>query len=196
MPFSPDLRAPTRLDTGAAVLRPITVADAELDYAAVMESRVELRLWQQSSWPADDFTVEENRHDLEEMEQRHAAGRAFGYTVLSADESACLGCVYVFAHDARFLATAEVTGLTTARWDRIDAAVYFWVRTSTVPSGLDRALLGHLRRWFAGAWGFADTVFVTSASFIQQVALLDSTDLERRFVITEADKPGHFLGYA
>lgn len=196
MPFSHDTSAPARLATEDFVLRPITVADAALDYAAVMESRVVLRLWQQSSWPADDFTVDDNRTDLELMEKRHSAGEAFGYTVLSPNESECLGCVYVFAHDARFLAASDVTAVTDASWDRIDAAVYFWVRTSRVATGLDRSLLGHLRRWFADDWGFDDTVFVTSDLFTQQVQLIDSTDLELRFEIVEPDKPGRYLGYA
>jgi hypothetical protein len=186
---------PARFATGDFVLRPITVADAELDYAAVMESRALLRLWQQSTWPADDFTVEDNRADLEQMEQRHAAGVAFGYTMVSPDESACLGCVYVFAHDARFLAAADIAAVTDAAWDRIDAAVYFWVRASQLPIGLDRSLLDHLRRWFTDDWGFDDVVFVTSELFTQQVQLMEATDLELRFEIVEPDKPGRHLAY-
>ena len=195
MPFRDDTRPPARLVTADFVLRPITVADAVLDHAAVMESREVLRLWQQSSWPADDFTVEDNRIDLERMEQRHGAGNAFGYTVLSPDESECLGCVYVFAHDARFLAASEVAAVSDARWERIDAAVYFWVRTSTTPAGLDSALLACLRRWFRDDWGFDDVVFVTSELFGQQVDLIESTDLELRFEIMEPDKPSRFLAY-
>lgn len=195
MPFRHDLTAPDRLTTDDFVLRAITVADAELDYAAVMESRDLLRLWQQSTWPADDFTVEDNRVDLHEMERRHTAGAAFGYTMLDHDESTCLGCVYVFAPDARFLAAATVTAVGEAAWDEIDAAVYFWVRTSMLSVGLDRALLGHLRRWFADDWGLDDVVFVTSELLTQQVQLIEGTDLELRFEIAEPDKPGHHLAY-
>ena len=195
MPFRRDTIAPDRLTTDDFVLRPITVADAELDYAAVMESRELLRLWQQSTWPADDFTVEDNRVDLEEMERRHAAGVAFGYTMLDPDESTCLGCVYVFAPDARFLAAANITAVTDAEWDGIGAAVYFWVRTSRLPVGLDRSLLAHLRRWFADAWGLDDVVFVASELFTHQMQLIESTDLELRFEIAEPDKPGRHLAY-
>ncbi|HEU4849283.1 MAG TPA: hypothetical protein VFS93_02625 [Terrimesophilobacter sp.] len=68
--------------TDEFVLRPIVADDAELDHAAVMETREYLRLWEQSTWPEDDFTVEANRKDLVGLEQRHAAHRAFTYTVL------------------------------------------------------------------------------------------------------------------
>jgi hypothetical protein len=195
VPFRQDTIAPDRFATDEFVLRPITVADAELDYEAVMESRELLRLWEQSSWPADDFTVEDNRLDLEKMERRHAAGAAFGYTMLDPDESICLGCVYVFAPDARFLAAADITAVTDAAWERIDAAVYFWVRTSRLAAGLDRSLLTNLRRWFAEIWGLFDVVFVTSELLTQQVQLLEGTDLELRFQIAEADKPGCHLAY-
>jgi hypothetical protein len=195
VPFPRELTPPARLVTAEFVLRPITAADAELDHAALMESRELLRLWEQSTWPADDFTVEDNRADLEKMEQRHTAGVAFGYTMLSPDESACLGCVYVFAHDARFLAAADVVAVTDAAWDRIDAAVYFWVRASQLPRGLDRSLLDHLRRWFADDWGFDDVVFVTSELFTQQVHRLEATDLELRFELIEPGKPARYLAY-
>jgi hypothetical protein len=160
-----------------------------------MESRAALRLWQQSSWPADDFTVEDNRADLQRMEERHVAGVAFGYTVLSPDETRCLGCVYVFAPDARFLAVSDVAAVDGGRWDRIDAAVYFWVRTSTTADELDRSLLSCLRRWFRDDWGFEDVVFVTSELFTQQVQLIESTDLALRFEIVEPDKPSRYLAY-
>lgn len=45
-------------------MRPIVAGDAELDYAALMETREYLRLWQQSAWPEDDFIAEAKRKDL------------------------------------------------------------------------------------------------------------------------------------
>ncbi|HWU57775.1 MAG TPA: N-acetyltransferase, partial [Microbacteriaceae bacterium] len=77
-----NISVPAELRTDAFVLRPIVADDAELDFAALMETREYLRLWEQSSWPEDDFTVEANRADLVGLEERHAAHRAFTYTVL------------------------------------------------------------------------------------------------------------------
>jgi hypothetical protein len=195
MPFAPDLRAPVRFETDEYVLRPITVADAELDHAAVVATREHLRLWEQSSWPDDDFTVEANRDDLERMERRHLAGEAFGFTMLAPDEHDCLGCVYVFPHDARFLASADVAPLGDVEWDAVAAAVYFWVRADRMDDGLDRRLLADLKRWFADVWGLEPVVFVTSESFTQQLDLLHSTDLEPRFEIREPDKPAPYLAF-
>ncbi len=76
---------PEELKTDEFALRPIVADDAEMDYAAVMETREYLRLWRQSTWPEDDFTVDANRKDLIDIEQRHAAHRAFTYTALDPD---------------------------------------------------------------------------------------------------------------
>ena len=66
----PDRVLPERLVNDEFVLRPVTVDDAEADHAAVMDAQTQLRLWSQSDWPADDFTVEENRADLLAMQHR------------------------------------------------------------------------------------------------------------------------------
>ena len=97
---------PAELRTTDFVLRPIVADDAEMDHAAVMETREHLRLWEQSTWPEDDFTVQANREDLVDLEQHHAEHRAFTYTVLDPHGTECLGCVYVFPTSASFLVKA------------------------------------------------------------------------------------------
>jgi len=62
-------------------------ADVALDYESVMASRVELRPWEQSGWPADDFTVEQDLDDVVMLESRHRSHDAFTYAVLTPDES-------------------------------------------------------------------------------------------------------------
>ncbi|WIX79732.1 hypothetical protein QRX50_02720 [Amycolatopsis carbonis] len=102
MPFTDSTEpVPPELKTDEFFLRPIVVGDTEKDYAAVMETREPLRLWRQSTWPEDEFTVEENRIDVVDMEERHAAHRAFNYTVLDPAGTRCVGCVYVFPRPPR-----------------------------------------------------------------------------------------------
>ncbi|GAA5195301.1 N-acetyltransferase [Microbacterium jejuense] len=186
---------PTELRAAEFAVRPITPDDAERDYAAVMESRAELRLWEQSDWPADDFTVDDNRSDLVDLQSRHDAHRAFTYTVVDPAGAESLGCVYVFPTAATFLARSAVTPVADDAWKDVDAVVYFWVRRSRIEDRLDERLLAALRAWFAGEWGFARTVFATSERFDQQVALLGATDLALRFELREPDKPGTYLVY-
>jgi hypothetical protein len=186
---------PAELRTSEFFLRPITAQDAATDHAAVMETREHLRLWEQSSWPEDDFTVESNHTDLLDLEQRHAAGRAYTYTVQDPLGTECLGCVYVFPTHTSFLAKATVTPVDNDVWTDVQAVVYFWVRQSRMETGLDGRLLAELRAWFAEAWKLERTVFVTNEQFTQQVDLIERTDLTRRFELVEPGKAGTYLVY-
>lgn len=197
MPFTNmELGVPEGLTTDDFVLRPIVAADAEMDYAAVMESREYLRTWEQTSWPADDFTVAANREDLEKLERRHASHEAFTYTVMNPAGTECLGCVYIMPPDARMFAKARITAVTDLQWDDYDAAVYFWVRRSRLATQMDRVLLDALRTWLAQDWRFRRHLIVTNEQFAQQVEMIGHTDLELRFEIEEPDKPGRYLAYA
>jgi hypothetical protein len=191
-----EISAPAGLQTREFVLRPLLASDAELDYDAVMESREFLRTWEQSTWPADDFTVEANRQDLLKAERRHANGDAFTYTVMNLDETECLGCVYVLPPDAKMFTGAQVAAIGAGQWSDCDATVFFWVRKSRLPEGLDRTLLDSLITWFEREWSFKAPVIVTTEQFDQQVATIEGTDLRRRFEVKVPDAPGKYLAYA
>ena len=196
MPFPPDMSVPTLLRTHGFVLRPITAADAELDHAAVMESREYLRSWEQSTWPEDDFTVAANRADLAKLERWNAEHAAFTYTVLDPPESECLGCVYVFPTNASMFQKALITPVDGSDWDEYEATVYFWVRKSEMEARRDTVLLKTLQQWIRSDWNLSGHLFVTNEQFEQQVRLLQSTDLLLRFEIDEPGKPGTYLAYS
>ena len=191
----PDSVVPGELRTPEFVLRPIRVDDAANDHAAVMETREHLRLWEQSSWPEDDFTVEANRADLLDLQTRHDEARAFTYTVLDPQGSEWLGCVYLFPTSATFLARSAVTPVADDVWSDCDVVVYFWVRASRMEVGMDARLLTALRSWLREQWGFERNVFVTNEQFRQQVELIAATDLQLKFELVEPGKPGTYLVY-
>ncbi|MFF1876330.1 N-acetyltransferase [Leifsonia sp. NPDC058230] len=184
---------PAGMTTAEFVLRPIVAGDAETDHAALMETREHLRLWEQSSWPEDDFTVEANREDLVGLEERHAERRAFTYTVLGPDGAECLGCVYIFPPGAPFLAKSAVTPVGDDQWADVDVVVYFWARRARMDTGMDERLLAALRVWFAEEWMVDAAVFVTNEQFTQQVELIRRTDLDLKFELVEPGKPGTYL---
>jgi hypothetical protein len=191
-----DFPAPEELRTDEFLLRPILTSDAELDYEAVMESKEFLRQWEQSSWPADDFTVEANRVDVAKLERRHTDGESFTYTVMNPSETQCLGCVYIFPTTARLFSRAQISAVDGARWSEYEAAVYFWVRKSRLADGLDRRLLEALGSWFEHAWHIEHHLIVTSEQFEQQVSMIDSTNLRVRFRLKDPNEPGESLAYA
>lgn len=68
---------------------------------------------------------------------------------MNPDETECLGCVYFMPHDARSFSSARVTPVGDDQWEDVGAAVYFWIRTSRLGTGLDRRLVEALRGWIA-----------------------------------------------
>ncbi len=197
MPFTDNtIRVPDRLRTDDVLLRPIRSADAELDHDAVMESRAFLRIWEQSSWPEDNFTVSANREDLLKLERRHAARESFTYTVMNPTETQCLGCVYLFPMDAAMFTRSEISAIGGARWSDNAAAVYFWIRQSRLADGLDRRLLDALGPWLERDWRFDNHLFVTNEQLGQQVAMMNGAGLQLRFRIDDPQATGAFLAFS
>ena len=191
-----DLQPPAELRTDEFLLRPIRAADAERDYAAVMESKEQLRPWEQSGWPADDFTVEANRADLAKLAQRHAAGESFTYTVLDPTETHCLGCVYLFPTTAPMYARPQIEAVGDEPWSAYAAAAYFWVRTSRLADGLDQRLLAALGPWLAQAWGTAQVLVVTNEHVPRQMAVIEGSGRQLRFWLTFPNEAGRSPAYA
>lgn len=186
---------PLRLEVPGMVLRPLVGDDADLDFEAVIESRDFLRVWEQEDWPSDDFTVEDNREDLERHWSHFESGQGFTYTVMNPAETECLGCVYVYPPEVSWWDRCDKTALADDAWSDVDATLQFWIRSSRLDQRLDRELLDALRAWIADAWPFENLVFTTCQELHQQVELLESAGLSRRFSLVEGDK-APFLAFA
>ncbi|MFC1851731.1 GNAT family N-acetyltransferase [candidate division CSSED10-310 bacterium] len=140
-----DFSIPLRIETPDFILRKLTTADVEQDFEAVMSSKESLRqiFCAHDDWPADHMTLQDNYNDLKEHEDEFDQRAGFAYTVVTVDEHACLGCVYIYP------------------WfgNRFDARVYYWVRDSEKARGLDEKLGDFLRHWLQEAWPINDPVF-------------------------------------
>ena len=114
------------------IVRPLVPADVVLDHEAVMSSREFLYHWEQDPpYPPEDFSVEYNLEDLEQMDSEHRTGTRYTYTVMNAEETQVLGCIYLLPNDDRMYRTAEVTSHDGTDLSSVDATVAFWVRVST-----------------------------------------------------------------
>lgn len=166
------------------MLHPLTTRHAELDHAALMDSQEMLRRWSGSHWPADDFTVADNRQDLAWHQQEHEAGIAFTYTMLDPAQSECLGCVYIKENNVPELAGGDH-----------EAIVRFWVRQTHLAGALDRRLLAALVAWFQEAWAFSRVYFHTNEQDHHQVQLLNASTLPYRLTATIPDRSGRYRFY-
>jgi RimJ/RimL family protein N-acetyltransferase len=170
---------PEKKKTTRLLLRPLQATDVELDYDAVMSSAEQLRRWSQSSWPADDFTLAQNRADLQRHEREHRERKAFTFTVLNPRGAHCLGCVYIMPLWPQ--AAQLCTGAA------YPADIGFWVRTSELANDLDRHLFATLREWFKAEWAFDCVIFTISQQETRQAALFKEAGLELRSALTLSD---------
>ena len=124
----------------------LTINDLVKDYDAVMSSvehiRSSFNLDPEESWP-EGLTLEEDLIDLGWHQREFTLGSSFAYTVMSLDESTCLGCVYLNP---------------TATRD-YDVSLTMWVRASELPNGLDQELFQSVKAWIESAWPFANPAF-------------------------------------
>ena len=179
--------APSSWHTDRLLLRPLRTTDVEMDYDAVMTSAEQLRMWSDSTWPADDFTLAGNLADLQRHQDEHEQGVAYTYTVLTPGGDRCLGCAYFTAlrpqlHAACIGATASV-------------AVRFWVRTAEIAEDMDRRLLTALRDWLRREWFFDCIVYPLNPFNTRQAALLEEAGCVLRLAYIRTDgQPWHIYG--
>jgi len=175
--FPDDAVVPIEWRTEDLWLRVLRPDVTELDFAALMESRERLRRWSNSSWPADDFTLDANRQDLIEHEREWEAREAFAYTVLNPDGTRCEGCVYINPLELWLDHCGFKRDGDGSRFDDDTPAVTFWVCDSALARGLDRQLLTGLRNWFQQEWPFTQVVFPLLNTLTADIALLESSGL-------------------
>lgn len=164
------------------IVRPLEPSDAVLDHDAVMSSRDFLFHWEQDPpYPPEDFSVEDNRSDLEWMDDNHRHGRRYTYTVMNADETQAVGCIYIIPSDDPMYRTAVVTSHDGTDLSTCDATVSFWVRPSTWDDGFERTLLEAVLGWLRNEWSLERSVIITNEMLDHQIATIESVGLTRRF---------------
>ena len=139
-----DFQVPLVLETERMRLRPLTMADAERDYAAVMSSEHRLKtvFRENGDWPTG-LTLDQNVMELGWHQTEFELRTSFAYTVVSLDESQVLGCMYIYP---------------TSRGD-YDVEVTMWVRESEADTGLDDHLFDTVSNWISATWPFRNVAY-------------------------------------
>ena len=163
------------------IVRPL-VPDVVLDHDAVMASRKFLYHWEQDPpYPPVDFSIQDNLVDLQKMDEAHRNGSRYTYTVMNAEESEVLGCVYLLPNDDRLYESAEVTSHDGTDLSLVDATLSFWVRPSTWERGFERTLLEAVLGWLRDDWALDRPVVITNEHLRHQIETIESLGLIRRF---------------
>ena len=137
-----DFPVPGKLVTERFLLRMLTIHDVVKDYDAVMTSLDHLQrsmpFGPDHAWPTEELTFEQDLVDLGWHQKEFQRRSSFAYTVMSLDESVCLGCVYMYPSPN----------------DKYDAHIVMWVRQSEVENGMDEHLFGEVKQWVREEWPF------------------------------------------
>lgn len=126
-------------------IRMLTIHDVVKDYDAIMSSLSHLKgiFGPDNLWPSPDLTLEQNLIDLGWHQKEFQASRSFAYTIMTRDESKCLGSVYVDPSDK----------------EGYEAMVTFWVRASEADTGLEESLFEIIKMWMKRDWWFETVAF-------------------------------------
>jgi len=177
---------PERHQAGGFVFTRLTAAHAELDRAALMCSVDYLRMWSDSDWPADDFTVAENRAELAWHDDEHGARIAFAYSVQDAEESRVLGCLYLRPL-LDMLLTRGLEPPAGPSWPGGDTpCARGWLRRDELDA-VERRFLGEALSWLTGpTWAFPSLWWVSASSDARQLGLLDKHGWSRELRVPGA----------
>jgi RimJ/RimL family protein N-acetyltransferase len=176
-PWSAEFAPPPPLRTDRVRLEVLGPDVVDLDYAAIMSSRARLRdelQWgKDRRWPPDDFTLDQNRVDLERHFAEFERREAYAYTVLDPAGETCIGCIYIEPHDD-------------------GARLAFWVVDEETDTGLEAHLLSAVFEWFAAEWSFGAAVVSLRPVNGRGIDVVESLGLRR---LAEPARDGH-VSYA
>lgn len=137
-----DFKIPQILEASEFRLRILTIDDVEKDYDAVITSVDHLKgiFGPENKWPKG-LTIEQDLIDLGWHQKEFQMRSSFAYTVMSLDESECLGCMYIYPMDDT----------------KYDAKVFLWVRKSAIH--LDSVLYKAVQVWLNEEWPFKKVTY-------------------------------------
>jgi len=193
--YPPDAAVPTEYQTQDLQLKVLRPEHVERDYDAFMSSRERLLIWSGGSWPAADFTLEQNMGDMHYHEDRYNARTEFTFTVMSRDETRVEGCIYIDPW-GDYLKRTDVTPESLGIGDD-EGVLSFWVRDSALERQLDRQLVAGLLDWLAGdEWAFKRVYFRANAGQERDIQLLEEAGLRRKHALDVQGQPRTIYFYA
>jgi hypothetical protein len=149
IPLIPEnFQAPPEYKTDNFTIRKLCYSDAKLDYEAVMSSIDIIKKTRGGAWPTPDLSFVDDQIDLAWHQREFENGTSFAYTVMSPDETECLGCLYLYP--AGFRDDSSKDG---------DVDVSFWVTQKAYNNGLYPKLYHALDLWLKTDWPFKKVAY-------------------------------------
>lgn len=109
-----------------------------LDYKALMSAREFIQNSLGTTWPADDFTLDENTQTLENDLIAFDNKESFTFHVMNNNKTKVIGCIYI----------------SGAASDKFDATVFSWVAKEHIATPLFTELKTSVKAWIKNEWPF------------------------------------------
>lgn len=163
---------------------PLHPKHVHLDYQAVMNTKSFLRLWSNSTWPSDNFTLEENLKDLEWHHQDHLDGTAYTYTILHPSQNLCLGCIYINPPER----IQDLTAQEKKKIESLDAICTYWVTAALIQQELEGIIFQNLIQWLNTDWQFKNLAFANNPNTTHQAELFKKNGLQFYLSLTDKNR--------
>ncbi len=164
------------------------------DYAAVMDSRQELRVWSDSEWPEDDFTLQANLDDLQMHIVEHDRDEAYGFSIFTPDGQTVLGSLYL-DEVAPFLNNYTISDAERAVLATAQVRVEYWLRRG-VPADFEPAFLEAVQGWLAREWWFEHVMFGSRRGGAAQRAAYEAAGMHELVHMSSKEGLRHFHFHA
>ncbi len=146
----------------------------QLDYQALMSSQDYLQRWSNSSWPEDNFSIEDNLKDLEWHYEEFKGNFAFTYTILNPDRTKCLGCIYIRPTDSiRNLQPEERTILQFSPY-----FCSYWVIDEIRQTNLSQEIFTAIKNWIKKDWMPSCQLFTSNLEIPEQLKVYQDNGFE------------------
>ena len=138
---------PDNIKTNHFIFRKLCFLDASLDYDAVMSSIDIIHETRGGSWPDHTLTYLDDQIDLGWHQREFENRSSFAYTIMSPNETKCLGCAYLYPPGFRHETSKDA-----------DVDVSFWVTQEAYDQGL-YPIVYHFLQKFLSEWPFKKIVY-------------------------------------
>ena len=155
---------PTHVEGAGFWFEILHPSHVELDFHALMKSKEFLRRWSNSSWPEDEFTLEDNLVDLERHYDEYKEKTAFAYTILNHDKTQCLGCIYI----RHFTSIQSLSPDEVVRLAPFHFFVSYWVIPDIRNFHLENQVFTNLVAWLQTNWHFPSVLFASNRQIPEQ----------------------------
>jgi RimJ/RimL family protein N-acetyltransferase len=177
--YPPDAPAPERLETEDFVVRWITVADTEMDYAALRAAMPYYMEINPADWRDRTFSLEDNREEMHRHEAENRAHESFTMIVTDPRGERSYGCVY-FADLYSLLRAGGAPAPVLEAVGDDECQVHLFLVPESLEWDLDERLVRALIDWLDADWAFRRWTFQADTADARLCAVLARVGLTER----------------